>query len=356
MKDERLPRLYALLEAAKKLADPQDPLGREARERLPETTGLSPAGVALALERHLEHRLHRGELASLVTRAERAPRSHVLLSANVFSAAFRAIALALAQTTRVFVRASRREAVFPELLHRGSGEAFSLVSELAAAPGDHYWAYGNEETLREVRERLPFGVTFHAHGAGMGAILVAPSGPVKDALLGEMCAAIARDVVAFDQKGCLSPRLVLVEASRSFAEMFADGLARALDEAETRVPRGALSVDERADLFRFDQTMTFVGGLRRGKTSLVALDPVDERLYLPPSGRSLTVAVTRDPLGRLTDLVPRLTTVGVAASETMAARIRALLPGRRIVELGEMQRPLFDGPVDGRPSGGLIER
>lgn len=350
MNDERAKRLLALLEAAKKLADPAEPLGREARERLPAATGLSPAGVALALERHLEHRLTRGDVASLVQRAEKAERSHVLLSANVFTASFRAIALALAQSPRVSVRASRREEVFPELLFRGSGECFSLVPELAPAPGDHFWAYGSDETLREVSGRLPLGVTFHGHGSGMGAILLAPVGPVKEAELEELCAAIARDVVVFDQRGCLSPRLVLVDASRSFAEMVTKGLVRALDEAEERIPRGTLSTDELADLRRFEGTMTFVGGLHVGTTSLVALDPVDERLYVPPSARSLTVTVTRRPLERLAELAPRLTTVGLAASETMAARVRALLPGRRVVELGKMQLPLFDGPVDARPS------
>ena len=47
-------RVRSLIEAAQCIADPDHPLGKLARERLPDATGLSPAGVELALRRSLE--------------------------------------------------------------------------------------------------------------------------------------------------------------------------------------------------------------------------------------------------------------------------------------------------------------
>ena len=47
-------RVKEAVAAARRIADPHDPLGLEARARLPEASGLSPAGVELALSEHLE--------------------------------------------------------------------------------------------------------------------------------------------------------------------------------------------------------------------------------------------------------------------------------------------------------------
>jgi hypothetical protein len=180
----------------------------------------------------------------------------------------------------------------------------------------------------------------------MGAVLLAPVGVVKESQLEPLCDAIVRDVIPFDQRGCLSPRLVLLHASRSFAETFSECLAERLTLAGRTVPRGELSLPEAAELHRYTQTMKFVGGLRSSEHGTVALDPADERLYLAPVGRVLHVTVTQDPLARFRELAPRLTTVGLSVGEQESARLRALLPGRRLVELGEMQHPAFDGPVD----------
>src|SRR5829696_6144805 len=109
-------RVRRLVEAARALADPKSSLGKLARERLPEATGLSPEGVDFALQQSLEIDATPAEIATLCRDAPAAPRAHVLLSANVFVAALRAISLGLAASPRVSVRCSRREAVMAELL------------------------------------------------------------------------------------------------------------------------------------------------------------------------------------------------------------------------------------------------
>lgn len=352
MSDERAQRLFALQRAAGRIAAPETGEGRQARALLRETTGLSPAGVEYALSECLEHGTSRSTLSQLVRVAPPSPRAHVLLSANVFVAAYRAIALALAQSSQVFVRASRRDPTMAALLHEGSGGAFELVDELSPAPGEHFWGYGSDGTLEMIREQLPPGVHFHAHGSGMGAAVVQSGPSLTEADLFRAADALARDTIAFDQRGCASPRVVFVEGGRTFAETFAGQLLRALREWEHAVPRGELSEEERADAIKYETTMTYVGSCASTGAGLLFLDPVSERVVVPPVGRYLHLCVTEDAVRALSDLAPRLTTIGFFNAERLPGRCRDLFGERRYVEVGHMQRPPLDGPLDQRRGWG----
>src|SRR6185295_2592495 len=50
----RRARVRRVVAAGRRIADPGDPLGQEARRELLGSSGLSPEGVALALTEHLE--------------------------------------------------------------------------------------------------------------------------------------------------------------------------------------------------------------------------------------------------------------------------------------------------------------
>lgn len=344
--DPRVQRLHALLYAAEKLADPRSPEGQKARALLTQSSGLSAAGVDYALTHCLEHRAGRATISQLTKMAKAAPRAHVLLSANVFTASFRAIALGLAQSSQVFVRPSRREPEMARLLHQVSGGAFELVDSLSPAPGDHLWAYGSDTTLQELRSTLPAGIHFHGHGAGLGVAVIAAAGLRRDQRIEEIADALAQDTLAFDQRGCLSPRIVLLVGEAEFAANFTEALAAALDRAEARIPRGVLSEEEQAEAERYETTMTYVGGHVRAGKAIIVLDPEPERLYVPPIGRYLHLSRTEDPLGALQKLGPRLTSVALFGAPSLSGKIHDSIGPRRVVELGRMQTPPLDGPVD----------
>lgn len=356
IQDERLERIWAVVRAAQQLADPDHPMGQRARQLLPDETGLSKEGVAFALERCLEHQVSRSTLSGLVKIQTRAARSHVLLSANVFTAAFRAIVLGLTQSPVTLVRASRRSPTFPRLLWELSGQAFELTQELQPEAGDAYWAYGAADTLRSVRAQLPVGVAFHGHGPGLGAAVFREPLHYEDPELPRHVDSLAMDVIAFDQRGCLSPRIVIVEGSRNYAERICDLLVHALSEAERRVPRGALSDQEVADALRYEATMTYLGSSAPAGMGLIFLDPELGRVLTPPVGRYLHVTVCQDALPILTRLGPELTSVGLYNGQDLPGRLREAVGPRRYVELGQMQRPAFDGPVDLRPGFGHTTR
>lgn len=339
-----------MIEAARRIADPTDALGKRAREILPASTGLGPQAVELALERCLETHPPRDEIARLCSGVAEAPRAHVLLAANVFVAAHRAIALGLAQSTRVDVRPSRREPEMTRLLHDASRGAFRLVDELAPSPGDHVWAYGSDETLAALRGELPAGVVYHPHGHGFGVAVVDASQAGPRAATG-----LAEDVVPFDQRGCLSPRVALVLGSAEAVRDFAEGLARELARLGHDVPRGALDADESSDIVRYRDTMLYAAELLHAGKGYVGLDVVGRHVLVPPVGRNVHVVRSDDPVRALEALGSQVAAVGVAGGPELVERIRAALPGARVSELGMMQRPPFDGPVDRRtPAEGEI--
>lgn len=346
MTDSRIERILSLLNAVQTLTDEQSVLGKQARSELRIETGLSAAGVDFALRNCLEHHVTRGTLTGLVKTQPRLPRSHVLLSANVFTAAFRAIVLGLCQSEHVQVRASRRAESLPQLLHAASGGAFDLVSELHPEPGESFWVYGNAETIQALRQTLPSGVKFHAHGPGMGAAVFKEHLHYASPDLPGAVEALCQDIIAFDQRGCLSPRVVLIEGSRTFAELVCNLLVQGLTRLEQIVPRGELNPQEVADALRYEASVTFVGSSVPAGMGMVFLDPVASRVLVPPIGRYVHVSVTDDALGLLSALGPQLTSVAFYNGKDLPGRLREVIGDRRYVEMGQMQRPAFDGPVD----------
>ncbi len=341
----RVDRVRRFLLAGARLADPEDGLGQQARARLPRSTGLSPASVDYALTHCLERCPELAELERICAATIEAPRAHVVLSANVFTAPLRVIALALASSGRVSVRASRREPVMAELLHAASRGQFELVSNIDPAPGDHVWAYGADETLADIAATLPRGVTYQAHGFGYGAALI------DSAACHDLAAArrLALDAVLFDQRGCLSPRFAVVHASLDAALVFARALAAALDEWQTRLPLGQLDPSEVEASVRFRETMTYAGeGCLSTSTGTVAVLSEPERFPLPPVGRNLLLLATNDWQRPLATNAAQLTQLGLTGA------FAPLPPHVRTAPLGHMQRPPFDGPVDRRTRARLI--
>jgi hypothetical protein len=339
-----------LVAAARRLAEPDDPIGVEARAVLPLSTGLSREGVELALSRCLETRPSAAELAALVASARPAPRAHVLLSANVFVAAHRALAVALASSADVTVRPSRREPEMVRLLRLGAPELFRVAERLDPAPGDRFFAYGTDETLETVERGLPKGVAFEGHGAGLGIVFVDGLGVPGDEIE-RVASAIAEDVVPFDQRGCLSPRIAFVDADEPTARRLASAIASRLSELEREVPLGYLEPDEVALAVRYRDTMTMVGEVLRAGSGSVGLSLEEGAIVVPPPGRNLHVQRCSDLARVGAALSSRVTSVGVAGRASVIERVRALFPGARLARAGAMQAPPFDGPVDlrGRP-------
>jgi hypothetical protein len=341
-------RVRLLIAAARRLADPLDPLGVLARRELPSATGLSPEGVELALTRYLETNPSDEEVASLVRSVPAVPRAQVLLSANVFVAAHRALALALAASEDVVVRPSRREPAMARLLDRAAPGTFQIVERLEPRPGDHVWAYGSDETLEAIAPNLPAGVALHSHGSGIGVVFVELPGDAAQDDVAALAEAVTDDVVVFDQRGCLSPRIVFAAAEPPFVRALAERLAKSLAAAAQRVPLGRLEEDEVADRVRYRDALLVTGTLFPAGESVVGADVVGRAVVVPPIGRNVHVMRMLEVRTVAAALGPVVAAVGVSGSESFVSSVRSAFPRARLSRPGAMQLPPFDGPVDRR--------
>jgi hypothetical protein len=135
------------------------------------------------------------------------------------------------------------------------------------------------------------------------------------------------------------------EATESFAEL----VARELEKREREVPRGVIGENERQGEALYRQTALAVGRCRTGLTFTVGSDIVPRALVLPPPARSLHVARAEraDDVQRLlAPFVGGMTCVGLAPGGDFGRVLLSLAPRVRLLELGRMQSPPLDGPVD----------
>ena len=288
---------------------------------------LSRAGVELALREHLELTPTDGEIAQLLANAPpETERATVILASNVFVGALRAAAVAAASAPHVELRPSRREPTFAEALVTAVGEDWLTLSsarELRTTRGAVH-VYGRERTVQVVKAAVPADVAIYVHGPGFSAAYV-DGDPIEAARL------VAADVVPFDQRGCLSPRVTFVDGD---ATAFAQALDRELARA---IPRGALEDEERAAWRRYLDTWTVAGAtVHAGAAHAVvlagafSLAPVGRAMHVVPSTRAAM-------LETLTPCADRL--VALAGTPSPFAHVRQ-------APLGRLQKPPFDGPVD----------
>jgi acyl-CoA reductase-like NAD-dependent aldehyde dehydrogenase len=334
----RVDDVRSLLRAARKIVEDRAAIV----PAIAESTGLSAEGVELALTRHLELDATDEDLTRLVERAGDAPGVVVILSANVFVGALRAVALARAAAEDVVVRPSRRDPTFARALVAAAGDPrLRLVDEVdvAAIETGEIHVYGRDDTIADVRARA--GVAVRGHGSGMGVAWVSSSATVELAAQG-----LADDVVVFDQRGCLSPRVAFVEGDEARAGIFAEALHEALERLDASIPRGDLPAEERAASDRYVATMTYACRARVGQDHAIGVAAEGAPLILPPPYRHVHVVACKSIDGARFALAPLERGVIAVGSDDPAAARALGPPWARCAPLGEMQRPPLDGPVD----------
>lgn len=338
--ESRIADVRSIVRAARAVADRRDGLV----EAIAESTGLSLAGVELAMTKHLELEPTDDELRSLVGHAGDVARVAVILSANVFVGALRAIALARAASTDVVVRPSRRDPAFARALVEAIAAPEVRLDEsfeVADIDEGEIHIYGHDATIADVRARVRPGVRVVGHGSGMGIAWVSARADVEDAARG-----LADDVVAFDQRGCLSPRIVLVEGPFERADAFGEALHARLERLGAMVPRGPLPVEERAASERYLATMTYASRVLVGTHHAIGIAPPGAPMIPCPAYRHVHLVACPTEVDASSVLAPLSRSITVVGSDDAAAASRLAPAWARRSPLGRMQRPPLDGPVD----------
>ncbi len=278
-------RIVELLDrVASRWLDPASPYRREAEHLLPVITGYSEPAVrksligmlaswrAENLRRLLEEELSDPEMLDgfrpRITGGaghSRAfgPRTSVhVWSGNVPGLPAQSLAATLLVKSAALGKVSSAEPLFATLLAESIAEVDPRLAECLAVtwwPGgdedreravlrhaDAVIAYGGNDAISAIRERVPAASRFLAYGHKISFGAVAREALDAGQLSGSADAA-AYDVAKYDQQGCLSPHVVYVErGGGATPRQFAAALGDALSRYAELVPRGALSLDERA--------------------------------------------------------------------------------------------------------------
>jgi acyl-CoA reductase-like NAD-dependent aldehyde dehydrogenase len=372
-------RALWIARACARLRDPRSPIGKAARERVPEAAGLSPEMVAWALETTLAPITVEALVAlekSVTPPHPRAVRARpgqlcaVLLAGNVFTAAVRAVAWPLLFGWPVIAKASSSEQVFATLIETALSEADpeladaqrtllfdreddALVNALFEQ-ADAVSVFGSDTTLNHVRANVGANVSFIGHGHGLGAAIIGAGALQDEQSAREAAQGLALDVAAYDQRGCMSPHAVWVErGAKMEARLFALLLFRELEALRTKLPRAQLPMGDASAQLSWRGVSSLRGELIEGDGFALSYEEKTP-LRVSPGQRNLQV-ITTDNLDeaceRLAPLGVHLKCLGLAGID--AAELAGKLPPRvapRLCPVGQMQTPPVDALHDGVPA------
>jgi hypothetical protein len=368
-------RADAIGAACKRLLAREHAEARELRAALMRSTGLSAEGIEHGLQSTLRLFTRPALLALHAQHSQRVPArspglAAVVLAGNVFSAAARPLLLPLLCGWPVLLKAASADNVLPRALQRALGEvdpdlgaACSVVTfgrdqhDLRDALIDGVEllsVYGDDETVTAFAAAKASSTRLIAHGHGLGLAFVAQSALASDALVRAATEALARDVAAYDQRGCLSPHAVFVQRGVACdAHGFALRLADALADLGSRWPRGVLPPHAAAEEVQW-RGVAAVRGELHVRASCAVSYAGSAALRASPGYRNITVHECADVAalrGRIAPLALQLKALAVAGY-TEREQLAAAAP--YVCAPGAMQEPPLEARLDGlHPCEGL---
>jgi len=298
-----------------------------------------------------------------------------IMAGNVAGAGIHEIAIALIAGARVVVKTASAEPIFfAELartlaeVDRDAGARIEVVNwsraraDLTAeliADCDLVIAYGDDATIESLNRSNVIGF-----GSRVSAAVIAV-GAIDPPRIDAMAELLARDVVLFEQLGCLSLHQVFVISPHaSGARDFAIRMSVALEQtakimAPARIPLlDAIAIRGVRERARWranagEAVALFEG---RGLTWTVVFEPKADALNVSPGFRTLYVTGVRD-LREFRDCIAgvsrRIEAIAVAGDEAQASETRTAMTEIGIPYVcapGEMQSP----PLDWRHGGGAF--
>lgn len=214
--------------------------------------------------------------------------------------------------------------------------------------------YGGEEATAGVRRRARGHQQVVSYGPKLGVAVL-----LTGADAGAAASALARDVCAYEQMGCVSPRLVFVEGD---PEAFAEALGAALAEETERIPRPTPRLEEAVAIRELRAEVEFRGfadgrsrviGSAGGLSWTVLLDhqPVLEVDPLPRVVRLSGFESVPELREILRPLEGRIQAIGYAGDEDRVSALAEAavdLGVSRVAPLGSVAWPPADWRHDGR--------
>jgi hypothetical protein len=301
---------------------------------------------------------------------------------NLPSPALMSIVLGVLVRSAQFVKCATGTSLLPRLFAHSLYEIepkLGACLEIAEWPGGHkaleealfaeascVTATGTDETLQDIRRRLPGSVRFLGYGHRVSFGYIAQE-MLSRYHAKDVIADAAKDVAAWDQLGCLSPHVFYVQHRGSISpEQFAELLAEALRDREVIEPRGPLTPEESATIasrrafyeVRAAHSPDTRQWCSQGSTAWTVVYEANAQFQVSCLNRFIYVKGVRDAdemLEAIDAMRGKISTVGVAAPATVVEKLAQQLARwgvARLCPLGQMQNPPFPWRHDGRPSLG----
>ncbi|MBR90822.1 MAG: hypothetical protein CMO66_06085 [Verrucomicrobiales bacterium] len=279
-----------------------------------------------------------------------------------------------------FIKCARATGFLPRLFAHSIYEAhgkFGACIEIAEWEGgrkdleqelfeeaDCITATGRDETLADIRSRLPRDTVFLGHGHRVSFGFLTKDVTTR-ALAREQAHLAADDIAAWNQLGCLSPHAFYVQRGGALgAEKFAELLAEALAEKESTEPRGELTTADAANIADlrslYETRAANVGDVRlwQSEESTAWTVIYDREQIFRPSCLNRFVFVKEvedlEEALRTAEMIRgQVSTVGLAATKLDAADLVRQLAHwgvTRVCPIGQMQNPPLTWRHDGRPA------
>ena len=225
-------------------------------------------------------------------------------------------------------------------------------------------ATGTDETLVEIRNRLPATIRFVGYAHKLSLAYITRESLEKNGVE-KIASALAEDVTAWNQLGCLSPHAVYVESdAEPDSHALAAAIANQLEAREQIDPRGAVSADTAAAIstrrmfyeVRASSDPDTQIWSSAGSTAWTVVHENSDLLQTSCLNRFLFVKPVANLDAFLTTIEPlrgKISTVGLAAPMARAQQIALQLSNAgvtRICRTGSMQNPPLTWRHDGRPS------
>ncbi len=337
--------------------DRSDPFRAEAETLLERSTGFSPPMVRRALDETFGALVAPAlpRLAGVVTGA----RTTLVVAGGVIpDPIVRAIYRALLGQSAVLVKASSVEPHLPAVLARsaaaidpGLGRCLGAarwtggdraVESPLVSIVDRIVAYGSDEAIRDLGERVPPGVEFVGRGHRTSVAAIGRGALAGPEALEDLGRRLALDVALYDQEGCLSPHAAFVEEGGAATPAdLAERVADHLDRLARILPPGRLS-DGRALRLHEERTLVELSGGRvHAGPRLAWTVTLEPALGLRPSpgSRFLRIVPVRD-LSLVPPILASAPLQAIAvAPHSMATAFASFGDRTRICPVGTMQTP-----------------
>ncbi len=230
------------------------------------------------------------------------------------------------------------------------------METLALERADLVVASGGDRAIEDLRGRCSGSFVGHGHRVSLAVVC-------GDAERRAAAKALAADVVAWDQLGCLSPQVCFVEGGVGVAGELARALADELRAMSRRMPPGRLGQGELVESRRFREAAEWKDFAGAGRRLFAVSDAiadgcvvVDDELGFAPTPlhrcvRVVPVSGVEQVAAVISQHKSVLEAAGVATSGAAFSAVRDHLNRAGVpyvVRLGTMQRPTLHWQPGGR--------